>query len=249
MNKTIVMAQSQAEQSQLWKQLFSALGFQFVETYLEENSIQKKINNLDCALLILDLNIREFNPYSFCRQIVSKNPDLPVIFTNDLQTSCSEARSRWAIAQGAKGIVLSNSADPDEIINSLKVILSVLKSKILSEGEVNKIVKIIENNNPKKSLESQSKINFSEALYQKMLESSKLEIKDRRWRFKLHKKCFVGSEAVTWLSWHLNISRSEAVKLGQIGLKKGYFAHVCKEHNFKDEYLFYRFAEHEILID
>ena len=36
---------------------------------------------------------------------------------------------------------------------------------------------------------------------------------------------------------------SEAVKLGKDLLAQGYLSHVLKEHDFQNDYLFYRFAE------
>jgi tRNA A-37 threonylcarbamoyl transferase component Bud32 len=70
-----------------------------------------------------------------------------------------------------------------------------------------------------------------------------VEVKNRTWHLKKYKMCFVGSEAVDWLvkempSW----SREKAVHFGNILLEKRIFRHVCDEHDFKDEYLFYIFT-------
>ena len=70
-----------------------------------------------------------------------------------------------------------------------------------------------------------------------------IEIKTRRHKIKLYQRCFVGSEAVDWISKKAKISRLDAVKLGQKMIDKGIFCHVADEHPFKDENLFYRFSD------
>lgn len=72
-----------------------------------------------------------------------------------------------------------------------------------------------------------------------------VEVKTRRYKLKLYQRCFLGNEAVDWISQRVNISRPDAVKLGQQMLDQGICHHVLDEHQFKDEPLFYRFNEDE----
>ena len=74
-----------------------------------------------------------------------------------------------------------------------------------------------------------------------------LEIKDRHYNLKNYPRCFVGSEAVEWLSTKLNISTNEAIAIGQKLLEQQWIHHVTNEHQFEDEYLFYRFNEAKLL--
>eukprot|EP00759_Apiculatamorpha_spiralis_P013642 PhF_6_TR20469/c0_g1_i1/m.29443 len=70
-----------------------------------------------------------------------------------------------------------------------------------------------------------------------------VNIKDRSYHMRTYPRCFVGSELVTAILRNTEYgatTRSEAVYLGNQLLQSGVIAHVCKEHNFKDEYLFYR---------
>jgi hypothetical protein len=70
-----------------------------------------------------------------------------------------------------------------------------------------------------------------------------VEIKTRRYKLKLYHHCFLGNEAIDWLIKKLNISREDAVKLGQKLVAKKIIHHVTDEHDFKDGPLFYRFYE------
>jgi len=70
-----------------------------------------------------------------------------------------------------------------------------------------------------------------------------VEIKTRRYKIKLYQRCFLGNEAVDWISKKTKISRIDAIKLGQKMLDKGIFNHVTDQHQFKDESLFYRFQD------
>eukprot|EP00467_Chlorarachnion_reptans_P025583 CAMPEP_0114505700 /NCGR_PEP_ID=MMETSP0109-20121206/11000_1 /TAXON_ID=29199 /ORGANISM="Chlorarachnion reptans, Strain CCCM449" /LENGTH=569 /DNA_ID=CAMNT_0001684171 /DNA_START=139 /DNA_END=1848 /DNA_ORIENTATION=- len=74
-----------------------------------------------------------------------------------------------------------------------------------------------------------------------------LDIKDRTYRFKTYKSCFIGSDAVTWMVHNRYArDRKHAVKLVTKLTRLGVVAHVVKEHNFKDDYLFFRINESKI---
>ncbi|MEM9002060.1 MAG: mechanosensitive ion channel protein [Cyanobacteria bacterium P01_F01_bin.86] len=68
-----------------------------------------------------------------------------------------------------------------------------------------------------------------------------IQIKERLFRLKTYRQCFVGSEAVDWLVCHLEISREEAVQIGQRLIQENWIHHVLDEQTFQDEYFFYRF--------
>lgn len=68
------------------------------------------------------------------------------------------------------------------------------------------------------------------------------KVRDRRYRLKTYKNCFVGREAVTWLvEKGIAHDRTDAVYIGQDLLQSGAFRHVLTEHCFRDAYLFYTF--------
>ena len=70
-----------------------------------------------------------------------------------------------------------------------------------------------------------------------------IEIKDRAYRLKTYKQCFVGKDAVTKLvDNHIFMSRGSALKKLQQLTQIGIMEHVTKEHSFKDSDLFYRFT-------
>ncbi|MEL7351882.1 MAG: mechanosensitive ion channel domain-containing protein [Cyanobacteria bacterium J06560_5] len=83
-------------------------------------------------------------------------------------------------------------------------------------------------------------------LVEQMLGPDGLEIRDRKFRLTTYATCFIGSEAVTWMVKSQKATRAEAVRLGQLLVERGIIHHVIDEHNFKDEYLFYRFYSDEI---
>jgi uncharacterized protein (DUF924 family)/Ca2+-binding EF-hand superfamily protein len=70
----------------------------------------------------------------------------------------------------------------------------------------------------------------------------KMEIKDRKYRLKNYPKCFVASEAVDFLVGSEIVDRrSDAVLLGRrLQAELGSFHHVVYEHDFRDEYIFFR---------
>jgi small-conductance mechanosensitive channel len=72
-----------------------------------------------------------------------------------------------------------------------------------------------------------------------------LAIADRRHLLARYPQCFVGREAVDWMTRVLGLSRREAVELGQLLVDRGIVHHVLDEHGFVDGNLFYRFRADE----
>ena len=59
-----------------------------------------------------------------------------------------------------------------------------------------------------------------------------------------YENCLVGSEAIDFMVSHPSLfnvrSRTEALRLGQAMVAYRTLHHVCSDHDFKDEFLFYR---------
>ncbi|HSJ98508.1 MAG TPA: mechanosensitive ion channel domain-containing protein [Myxococcota bacterium] len=72
---------------------------------------------------------------------------------------------------------------------------------------------------------------------------------DRRHLLRVHRRCFVGSEAVQWLVAHESLTRAEAVAAGRRLVERGWVRHVLDEHGFEDARLFYRFTADEAADD
>lgn len=69
-------------------------------------------------------------------------------------------------------------------------------------------------------------------------------IKDRRFRLTTYKDTFVGAEAVQWLVTSGTAeNRDDAVKLGLLMQEAGLIEHCVRDHDFKDEELFYKFID------
>jgi len=83
-----------------------------------------------------------------------------------------------------------------------------------------------------------------EELAQTMHSDSGVSIQDRTYNFRTYTNVFIGSEAVTWLvNNKFCSSRDEAVEVGKLMMKYDLFHHVAYDHDFKDDYLFYRFPQ------
>lgn len=94
------------------------------------------------------------------------------------------------------------------------------------------------------SRSSAPQINLPELVAQMKGEQG-LDIQDRRHRLNIYPQCFVGSEAVIWLMRTQRATRKEALRIGQLLMRKRIIHHVLDEHPFDDAYLFYRFYEDE----
>jgi len=71
-----------------------------------------------------------------------------------------------------------------------------------------------------------------------------VEVKDRSYRLKTYRDCFIGSEAVDWCMNNLNLTKLQAFDLCEAFWKLGLFSHVVDvEKPFFDGYYFYQFTE------
>lgn len=70
-----------------------------------------------------------------------------------------------------------------------------------------------------------------------------ISISDRRYRLLSYQKCFVGKEAVDWMSSNLQVTRDVAVKYGEKLMSAGILSHVTQSEPFSDAHFFFRFQE------
>ncbi|KAI5296048.1 vacuolar membrane-associated protein iml1 [Ascosphaera acerosa] len=87
------------------------------------------------------------------------------------------------------------------------------------------------------------------ALAQTLQGAGGVQMLDRRWHFRLHRNCFVGTELTTWILQNFRDvdTREEAVQFGNELMEHGVFHHVRHEHNFRDGNYFYQFSDDYIL--
>jgi hypothetical protein len=98
------------------------------------------------------------------------------------------------------------------------------------------IVKLVET-----TAEIVSYFNLTE-LVEQMRSPHGVKIETRSQSFRLpYKQCFVGREAVDWISSRLSISRTEAVMLGQRLMDAKLLANLSDRQPFVDADLFYQF--------
>jgi len=70
-----------------------------------------------------------------------------------------------------------------------------------------------------------------------------VRIKDRRYHFRVYKKCFLGNEAVDWLMNNKKANTvEESVEILRCVMEEGLMEHVQFDHLPKNEKLFYRFV-------
>lgn len=71
----------------------------------------------------------------------------------------------------------------------------------------------------------------------------KIEIKDRKYKSKTYKHCFIGSEAVSLIiELKLALNKTEAIEFGDQLINANLVSHVTNDHMFKNEELFYTFT-------
>ncbi len=74
-----------------------------------------------------------------------------------------------------------------------------------------------------------------------------IEIRNRSWMKRIHRDCFIGSEAVDFLvTQGLADHRKQAVEIGRKMVARKLVRHVTDSQKFGDSYHYYRFAEDDL---
>ncbi|KAL4197586.1 hypothetical protein AMTRI_Chr04g188990 [Amborella trichopoda] len=73
-------------------------------------------------------------------------------------------------------------------------------------------------------------------------------VKDRFYKMRRFSNCFLGSEAVDFLSEDQYLEREDAVEFGRKLVSKHFFRHILDENIFEDGNHFYRFLEHDPIV-
>ncbi|KAL4980857.1 vacuolar membrane-associated protein iml1 [Aspergillus desertorum] len=96
---------------------------------------------------------------------------------------------------------------------------------------------------PESELLERSSISLS-SLAQIVQGEKGVRMMDRRWHWRLHYNCFIGSEFTTWLCQNFRDieTREEAVEFGNKLLELNLFQHVEQRHKFRDGNYFYQIS-------
>lgn len=90
------------------------------------------------------------------------------------------------------------------------------------------------------------KIDELTSIVRKMKES--IVLRDRFYKMRRFSNCFLGSEAVNFLSEDQYLEREEAVEFGRKLASKHFFRHVLDENVFEDGNHLYRYLEHDPVV-
>ncbi|MEN9202350.1 MAG: response regulator [Thermostichus sp. DG_1_6_bins_120] len=125
MTKTVLVAQSQSLQAQLWKLVMESQQHSVVLT-------APRIDLLEVAtaqpldLMIVDMTTGLFNPYALCRDCRSQLPNTPVILTHPARRHIEPVERRWAIYQGATDIIPA-LVEAGDVLDALRHIYAAVK--------------------------------------------------------------------------------------------------------------------------
>ncbi|KAK9166656.1 hypothetical protein Scep_001847 [Stephania cephalantha] len=85
------------------------------------------------------------------------------------------------------------------------------------------------------------------ALVVKKMQESIL-VKDRFYKLRIFNKCFLGSDAVDFLSVDQDLSREDAIQFGQKLVRQHFFRHILEENLFEDGNHLYRFLDDDPVV-
>jgi NADH dehydrogenase FAD-containing subunit len=120
-----------------------------------------------------------------------------------------------------------DSQEPDEVPLGMRFVVEVLKQIDLSSDTLHQIERFVHL--------------MRQPFYG-------VPVKDRKQYLKLNEKCFIASECVLWIREKLNITTSDAIKVGIVLQRLKYLEHVNSNSTFKNESLFFKFSKKKRIV-
>jgi CheY-like chemotaxis protein len=104
--------------------------------------IVESLNQLEAAglplpnLLLIDVRLKDFNPYSFCRWCRDRYPSVKVLLTNSAQREIEPSERQWAIYQGASDLIAGFRRDNlvTSVTTGVKRLLEILDNQSLDNS-------------------------------------------------------------------------------------------------------------------
>jgi CheY-like chemotaxis protein len=139
--KIILMIQPTRLQGLIWQAALKsqklAVIWESADFDLQENLSQLAMAGLPLpSLLLIDMRLKDFNPYAFCRWCRDHYPDTKIVLTNSAQQEIEPSERQWAISQGAVDLMCGFSHDNlvTGVTTGVKRILQVMDNQPLNNA-------------------------------------------------------------------------------------------------------------------
>jgi CheY-like chemotaxis protein len=141
--RLVLMIQPTRLQGLIWQAVLKsqqlAVIWESPETNLEENLSQLQQAGLALPdLLLVDVRLRNFNPYAFCRWCREHCPHVKVVLVNASKTEIIPSERQWALLQGAAELL--PAFDPENLMitvaDGVRRVSKVLNDHTLDNGSL-----------------------------------------------------------------------------------------------------------------
>lgn len=139
--KLVLMVQPTRLQGLIWHAVLKSQRFAVIweaaDFDIAENLHQLAIAGLPLPnLLLVDVRLKDFNPYAFCRWCRGEYPDVKIILTNVAQREIEPSERQWAMHQGAADLMPGFRRDNlvTSVTTGVKRLLQVLDDQPLDNG-------------------------------------------------------------------------------------------------------------------
>jgi CheY-like chemotaxis protein len=141
--RLVLMIQPTRLQGLIWQAVLKsqklAVIWESPDTNLEENLSQLQQAGLALPdLLLIDVRLRNFNPFAFCRWCRKHCPEVKVVLVNASKTEIIPSERQWAMLQGAAELL--PAFEPENLMTSVvdgvRRVLQVLDEQTLDNGSL-----------------------------------------------------------------------------------------------------------------
>ncbi len=255
---TVLIAQSTPRQEDAWRAVFMSNGFN-VKTVPRGESLAQVASAAGGRkwpgdLLVVDLAELEAEDLSlpaFGDRLRAGRPGLKLVATLGRRLEVAEGERRWARKHGAVDLfpALVLAAEDADTTVRLAAVFAAVGRPLLDAPRLIRFLGVLAAQAVEPAAGAPDAVAALAArgvdpasIAARMRGPSGVPRADRRHHLTVWPNCFVGTEAVDWMAKRYGFDREFAVAVGQALLERGVLHHVVKDHPFRDEPLFYRFA-------
>ncbi|NJK64675.1 MAG: response regulator [Synechococcaceae cyanobacterium SM2_3_1] len=121
---SVLIAQSQPEQSHLWQLIFQSQGHQVIQVAPQAQLFETVLAHAP-GVLVADTTTGLFNPFALCRECKSKLPGTKVLLTRERHRPVEPAEQRWAKYQGATEL-LPGLPENGQLLPTAELVLELI---------------------------------------------------------------------------------------------------------------------------
>ena len=213
---------------------------------------------IDLPLLVND----RLSLPAFTRWAKERWPEVRIIARVPARARISVSEEAWAVTHGAAALLpgQSSRAVRETVLPALRKVAHALQVPEIDVQAAENFLRVLsaQTEAPHSAAIGRTYVGLErliragirpDALCASMMSHGGVATRDRVWRGRTYRQCFVGAEAIGWLRERHRLADSECTAAAEIMGMLGMIHHVAREHPLAERGFYYRFSGLPAILD